>query len=76
MATSEGPRLTFPVPPGAGDPACPHGARLEGVCLACGHCTHDIVLNGACLHCATTAIDAVARSPRPELVPVERLRRR
>jgi hypothetical protein len=66
----------WPVPPGPGRDDCPHHERREGVCLACGHCTHDIVLNGACLACGTTELDPVARSPRPELVSIDRLRRR
>jgi len=55
---------------------CPHTVREEGVCVACGDCIHEIVLNGACLHCGSTAIDPVARSPRPELVPAHRLTRK
>ncbi|HVK78623.1 MAG TPA: hypothetical protein VM734_35230 [Kofleriaceae bacterium] len=70
------PPPTFPVAPGPGRADCPHAERVEGVCLACGHCEHDIVLNGACLSCGTTEIDAVARSPRPELIPPDRLTRR
>ncbi|HUQ04756.1 MAG TPA: hypothetical protein VM261_19780 [Kofleriaceae bacterium] len=50
--------------------------REEGVCVACGDCIHEIVLNGACLACGSTDIDRVARSPRPELVPVDRLTRK
>jgi hypothetical protein len=56
-------------------PACPHALREDGVCVACGDCLHEIVLNGACLTCGSTDLDRVARSPRPELVPVERLTR-
>lgn len=60
----------------AGDAArCDHPARVEGVCVACGDCVHELVLNGACLACGATALDGRARSPRPELVPLERLRR-
>lgn len=66
----------LPVTPGAGRADCAHVERIEGVCVACGHCEHDVVLNGACLACGTEALDPVARSPRPELVPVDRLRRR
>ena len=66
----------FPVPPGRGRDDCLHGERVEGVCLACGHGEHDVVLNGACLACGTTELDPVARSPRPELIPADRLRRR
>ena len=70
----EGP--CFPVAPGVGRADCAHVERLEGVCLGCGHCEHDVVLNGACLACGSTAIDPVARSPRPELISADRLRRR
>ncbi len=66
----------FPVAPGPGRADCGHHDRREGVCLACGHCEHDIVLNGACLACGTTDLDPVARSPRPELIPADRLRRK
>ena len=59
------------------DPAtCPHRERVDGVCVACGHCEHDIVLNGACLACGTTELDGVARSPKPALVPPDALVRR
>ncbi len=61
---------------GAGRSDCLHRARHEGVCLACGHCEHDVLLNGACLACGSTDIDPVARSPRPELIPADRLKRR
>ena len=74
MARDARPR--FPVAPGRGRVDCPHVDRLEGVCLACGHCEHDLVLNGACLACGTTDLDPVARSPRPELISADRLRRR
>ncbi len=57
-------------------PTCGHGHREHGVCVVCGDCAHDIVLNGACLHCGSTDLDPVARSPRPELIPAERLKRR
>ena len=70
----DGPR--FPVAPGPGRADCAHRDRLEGVCVACGHCEHDVVLNGACLACGSTDLDPVARSPRPELISVDRLRRR
>ena len=70
----DGPR--FPVAPGPGRADCAHRDRLEGVCVACGHCEHDVVLNGACLACGSTALDPVARSPRPELISADRLRRR
>ena len=73
-ATGDGPR--FPVTPGPGRADCAHRERLEGVCLACGHCEHDIVLNGACLACGTVELDPVKRSPRPELISADRLRRR
>lgn len=76
MATADGRTLTFPVPPGPGDATCTHAARLEGVCLLCGHCEHDIVLNAACLYCGSEDLDPVARSPRPELIPADRLKRR
>jgi len=66
----------FPVAPGPGRDDCAHRERVEGVCTACGGCDHEIVLNGACLHCGATDLDPVARSPRPELVPADRLRRR
>ena len=66
----------FPMAPGAGRADCAHGERLEGVCLACGACDHDIVLNGACLACGSIDLDPVARSPRPELISADRLRRR
>ena len=63
-------------PPGPGDPACPHAARIEGICTACGHCLHEVVLNGACVYCDTTELDPVAMSPKPPtLIPVDRLRR-
>ena len=75
VATSDGRTLPFPVPPGAGDPACAHAARLEGVCLSCGHCEHEVILNAACLYCGTEAIDGVGRSPRQDIIPLERLRR-
>jgi hypothetical protein len=58
------------------DRACPHTVRTDGVCVACGDCIHEIVLNGACLACGSTDIDRVARSPRPELVPADRLTRK
>jgi hypothetical protein len=64
------------VPPGAGDPACVHAARLDGVCLSCGHCDHDVILNHACLYCGSEAIDGRARSPRQDIIPLDRLRRR
>ncbi len=64
------------VAPGPGRADCGHDARIEGVCVACGHREHDVVLNGACLACGSEALDPIARSPRPELVPVDRLRRR
>jgi len=57
-------------------PPCPHLDRLEGVCTRCGDCRHDVILNGACLACGSTEIDPVARSPRPELIPLDRLTRR
>jgi hypothetical protein len=57
-------------------PRCPHRERVDGVCLACGDCEHDVILNGACLACGSTAIDPIARSPRPELVPAAALVRR
>jgi hypothetical protein len=46
------------------------------VCVACGHCGHEVILNGACLACGTTEIDPVAQSPRPELIPPDRLARK
>jgi hypothetical protein len=55
---------------------CAHPERDDGVCRQCGHCVHEIVLNGACLACGSTDIDPVARSPRPELIPAHRLKRR
>jgi hypothetical protein len=62
---------------GAMEPdACLHAERVDGRCVACGDCVHEVILNGACLACGSTAIDPVARSPRPELVSVERLRRK
>lgn len=78
VAVADGRSPTFPVPPGAGDATCAHPARLEGVCLACGHCEHEIVLNGTCLHCGLGAdeLDGVARSPRLDLIPADRLKRR
>jgi hypothetical protein len=75
VATSDGCTLAFPVPPGAGDPTCTHAARLEGVCLSCGHCEHDVILNGACLTCGSDDIDGHARSPRQDIIPLDRLRR-
>jgi exodeoxyribonuclease V alpha subunit len=47
-------------------------SRLRDVVRAC---THDVILNGACLACGSTDIDPVARSPRPELISPDRLRR-
>jgi len=55
---------------------CVHLRDDRGVCTLCGDCLHDIVLNGACLYCGSTDIDPVKRSPRPELIPADRLRRR
>jgi len=55
---------------------CEHQERDDGVCRRCGHCVHDIVLNGACLACGSTDIDPIIRSPRPELIPPDRLKRR
>ena len=64
-------------PPGPGDPSCPHLERLEGVCLACGHCAHEVILNGACFYCGTTDLDPIALSPKkPELIAAERLARK
>lgn len=57
--------------------ACKHERRDDlGLCPDCGDCTHEVILNGACMACGTTEIDPVARSPRPELIPPDRLRRR
>ncbi|MCE9579364.1 MAG: hypothetical protein K8W52_39945 [Deltaproteobacteria bacterium] len=65
--------------PGVGDPACPHVARDEGVCRACGHCLHELILNLACFHCGSTDLDPVALSNKPAdqaLIPADRLRRK
>lgn len=58
--------------------ACPHPARTDGVCTACGHCAHDVILNGVCYYCGSSDIDAVAVSPKPAaaFVPASRLVRR
>jgi hypothetical protein len=63
---------------GPGDPTCPHPARDEGVCTACGHCLHDVILNGACFLCGTTDLDPVAMSPKKAapLVTVDQLLRK
>jgi hypothetical protein len=63
-------------PAGYGDPTCSHGERVEGVCIACGHCLHEVILNGACFLCGTTDLDPVAQSPRPELIAPDRLTRK
>lgn len=52
--------------PGAGDPACAHVERSEGVCIVCGHCEHDVILNGACFLCGTTDLDPIAMSPKKD----------
>jgi len=63
--------------PGPGHPDCPHEARLEGICVACGHCAHDVILNGACLYCGTTDLDPVALSPKKiDLIAPDRLTRK
>jgi hypothetical protein len=59
--------------------ACLHPDKHEGRCPVCGACDHDVILNGACLACGTTDLDPIAMSPKkidPNLVPLERLRRR
>ena len=66
--------------PAAGDPACPHLERAEGICVQCGHCIHDVILNGACFYCGTTDIDPVAISPKqpaqPPVIPAASLVRK
>lgn len=61
--------------PGAGDAACSHPDRVEGVCAACGHCEHEVILNGACLACGTTELDPIALSPKkpPALIAPDAL---
>jgi len=57
--------------------SCDHRDRdAGGLCPACGDCTHEVILNGACLACGSTDIDPVARSPRQDLIPLDRLRKR
>jgi hypothetical protein len=65
-------------PPGFGDPTCPHVERVEGVCVACGHCAHEVILNGACFLCGTTDLDPIALSPKkpPGLIAPSRLTRK
>jgi hypothetical protein len=65
-------------PAGFGDPTCGHHERLEGVCVACGHCEHAVILNGACFLCGTTELDPIALSPKqpPALIAPDRLKRR
>jgi hypothetical protein len=65
--------MTSPSPPA---PPCDHTRDERGVCTKCGDCEHDVILNGACVYCGATDIDPVKRSPRPELIPPDRLRRR
>lgn len=57
---------------------CPHTARTEGVCDACGHCEHEVILNGACFYCGTTELDPIALSPKKPagLIAAERLARK
>ena len=58
---------------------CLHPFKHEGHCPDCGACDHEVILNAACLLCGTTDLDPIALSPKkinPDLVPVERLRRR
>jgi hypothetical protein len=64
--------------PGPGDPTCPHVARTNGICDACGHCEHDVILNKACFYCGTTDIDPHAISPKklPDVITVDRLVRK
>lgn len=64
--------------PGTGDPSCPHDARTNGICEACGHCIHDVILNAACFYCGTTDIDPHAISPKklPDVIAPERLVRK
>jgi hypothetical protein len=61
-----------------GDPtaSCAHVDVHEGRCRHCGTCIHDVVLNGKCFWCGSTDLDPVRMSPRPELVPTSRLKRR
>jgi hypothetical protein len=66
-------------PPGPGRADCGHAERIDGVCVACGHCAHDLILNRACYHCGTTDLDPAALSHKDvaaDVVPVDRLRRR
>lgn len=58
--------------------SCAHAARVDGVCIACGHCLHEVILNRACYFCGSTALDGVALSPKPaeQIVPASRLVRR
>jgi hypothetical protein len=57
---------------------CAHAERIDGVCVACGHCQHEIILNGACYFCGSTDLDPVAASPKPAaaFVPADRLVRK
>jgi len=61
--------------PAATSSPCEHTRDDRGVCTLCGDCAHDVILNGACLYCGATDIDPVARSPRQDLIPPDRLRR-
>jgi hypothetical protein len=64
-------------PAGFGDPTCSHAERVEGVCIACGHCAHEVILNGACFLCGTTDLDPVAISPKkPLLIAADQLTRK
>ena len=71
--------MTAPRPPaGPGRADCPHLERVEGVCVACGHCLHELILNRACYHCGATDLDPaeLSRKPASDVVPADRLRRR
>jgi len=66
-------------PPGPGRADCPHVERVEGVCVACGHCLHELILNRACYYCGATDLDPAALSHKDgpaDVVPADRLRRR
>ena len=59
-------------------PPCAHPDRVDGICTTCGDYSHEVVLNGACYFCGSTALDAIALSPKPadQIVPANRLVRR
>ena len=55
---------------------CPHVQRENGVCVRCGDCAHELILNGACYFCGTTELDPIALSPKPDVIPADRLARK